>query len=214
MSREKLKNQNLTQQIKDMGNKFKVAEKKAREERDRVTAERDELIKEKVKIQNKETQYKHELRSKEVQISKLQETLKTRMFGEKKAGGQPFSANAEFLGSAMANPDFKFSKISGDSDFHLMISNDQEQRFKSMSEENSDLRECLKMLQREIMEIVQVKKDVFAKRFKAEYGASKEVPQETEDAIAHQIETIREELFNVSFEENGRELIQKFKMNF
>ena len=76
-----------------------------------------------------------------------------------------------------------------------------------MSEENADLRECLKMLQREIMEIVQVKKDVFTKRFKAEYGASRELPPETEDQLAHQIETIREELFNVSFEEHGRELI-------
>ena len=70
-----------------MENRYKGAEKKAKEERDKVIAERDELIKEKVKIQNKETQYKHELRSKEVQISKLQETMKTRMFGEKKAGG-------------------------------------------------------------------------------------------------------------------------------
>ena len=214
MAKEKLKNQNLSQQIKDMENRYKGAEKKAKEERDKVIAERDELIKEKVKIQNKETQYKHELRSKEVQISKLQETMKTRMFGEKKAGGQEFNSKAECLGPANPNADFKFSKISGDSDFHLMISKDQEARFKSMSEENADLRECLKMLQREIMEIVQVKKDVFAKRFKAEYGAAKEVPQETEEQLVHQIETIREELFNVSFDENGRELIQKFKMNF
>ena len=124
VAKEKLKNQNLSQQIKDMENRFKAADKKAKEERDKVVAERDELIKEKVKIQNKETQYKHELRSKEVQISKLQETMKTRMFGEKKAGGQQFNANSEFLGPAQPNTEFKFSKISGDSDFHLMISKD------------------------------------------------------------------------------------------
>ena len=94
-----------------MENRYKGAEKKAKEERDKVIAERDELIKEKVKIQNKETQYKHELRSKEVQISKLQETMKTRMFGEKKAGGQQFNSNAEFLGPAKPNADFKFSRL-------------------------------------------------------------------------------------------------------
>ena len=49
--------------------------------------------------------------------------MKTRMF-EKKAGGQQYTTNAEFLGPATQNADYKFSKISADSDFHLMISKD------------------------------------------------------------------------------------------
>ena len=107
------------------------------------------------------------------------------MNSDKKNGVQQYNVNSEFQGQVQSNAEFKFSKISPDSDFHLMISQDQDARFKEMSEENADLRECLKMLQREIMEIVQVKKDVFSKRFKAEYGASKDVPPETEEAIAH-----------------------------
>ncbi len=55
---------------------------------------------------------------------------------------------------------------------------------------------------------------MFSKRFKAEFGANKEQPPETQEALAHQIEAIRDELFNVNFEENGRELIQKFRLNF
>jgi len=52
-----------------------------------VQGDRDELNKQIVKLQNKETQYKHELRQKDVQITKLQETMKTRIFGNDKKGG-------------------------------------------------------------------------------------------------------------------------------
>ena len=48
-----------------------------------------------------------------------------------------------------------------------------------MRDENSDLRECLRMLQKEIMDIVNLKQDMFTKRFKSEFGASKEPAPET-----------------------------------
>ena len=83
-----------------------------------------------------------------------------------------------------------------------------------MRDENSDLRECLRALQREVMDIVNLKQDMFSKRFKAEFGQQKEPAPETQEAIASQIEQIRDELFNANFEESGRELIQKFRLNF
>lgn len=141
--------------------------------------------------------------------------MKTKLFGEKKAAqGQGISASADFGSLVRPNMDFKFSKISGDHDFHLMISKEQEQVYSRMRDENQDLRDCLRLLQKEVMEIVNLKQDMFTKRFKAEFGASKETPPETQEALAHQIENIRDELFNVSFDENGRELIQKFRLNF
>jgi len=42
-----------------------------------------------------------------------------------------------------------------------MISKDQEEVYKKVSEENNDLRECLKLLQREMFEVVCLKNDVF-----------------------------------------------------
>lgn len=50
------------------------------------------------------------------------------------------------------------------------------------------------------MEIVTLKQDIFAKRFRAEYGAHRNPAPESEEAINHSIEQIREDLFNVSFE--------------
>jgi len=57
------------------------------------------------------------------------------------------------------------------------------------------------------MDIVNLKQDMFTKRFKAEFGASKDPTPEVKEAIAHKIDQIRDELFNVNFEESGRELI-------
>ena len=121
--------------------------------------------------------------------------------------------NSEFLGPVQENANFKFSKTSHHTDFQEMITQDQDARFNQMSEENAALRECLKMLEREVMDIIQMRKDVFSKRSRAEYGASNEVPPEMDIAKEHQIETICEGFFNVSFEEKSSELIAKFKMD-
>jgi hypothetical protein len=65
-----------------------------------------------------------------------------------------------------------------------------------MRSENSELKDALKMLQKELLDIVALKHDVFVRRFKAEFGASREPGAETEEALAAQIEVVREELFN------------------
>jgi len=51
--------------------------------------------------------------------------MKTRIFGDKK-NGVAIQSSVEIQGAVKANNDFKFSKISGDHDFHLMISREQE----------------------------------------------------------------------------------------
>ena len=50
--------------------------------------------------------------------------MKSRIFGDKKGGGANgiVGVHAEFGSAVRPNAEFKFSKISGDHDFHLMIS--------------------------------------------------------------------------------------------
>lgn len=123
LAREKQRTEQLSKTIKESEIKFKSQLKTAKEEKDKVQGDRDELNKQIVKLQNKETQYKHELRQKDMQINKLQETMKGRLFGEKKAGtATGLGAQADFSSVVKGNNEFKFSKISGDHDFHLMIS--------------------------------------------------------------------------------------------
>lgn len=93
-----------------------------------------------------------------------------------------------------------------------MVSQDQEKLFQQMSTENSQLKDALKMLQRELLDIVQLKHDIYAQRFRAEFGQHRQ--PESEGEIAHQIQLIRDELFNSAFDESGKELIHKFKLNF
>ena len=71
--------------------------------------------------------------------------MKSRIFADKKAG-PAIASSVELWGAVRGNAEFKFSKISGDHDFHLMISREQEQVYTRMRDENLDLRECLRLL--------------------------------------------------------------------
>lgn len=61
-----------------------------------------------------------------------------------------------------------------------------------------------------MLEVVCLKNDVFTQRFKAEHGKD----LENEEKMTAKIEQIRNELFSMSFEETGKDLINKFRQNF
>jgi len=53
------------------------------------------------------------------------------------------------------------------------------------------------------------------KRFKAEnYNANAEHAISSEEILRNEISQIKENLFNLNFEETGREIIHKFQINF
>lgn len=52
---------------------MKLEAKAAKEDRARILAEKDQLAKQVAKMLSKETQYKHEIRSQEIQVNKLKE---------------------------------------------------------------------------------------------------------------------------------------------
>lgn len=53
-----------------------------------------------------------------------------------------------------------------------MVAKEHESNYSRLREENQDLRECLKQLQRELFEVIAVKQDLFSARVKAEYGGN------------------------------------------
>jgi len=91
-----------------------------------------------------------------------------------------------------------------------MIAKSQEDIYKKLSEENMELKDCLKQLQKEIFDIVDFKTEIFMKRHKAEFGSSGPSDFDSEDLLRSDIERIRDELFNMPFEESGRDLMRKF----
>ena len=82
--------------------------------------------------------------------------------------GQTASNGFESQGKILPSNEVVFSKMSAESDMHLMISKSQEEAYKRISQENNDLKDCLKNLQREMFDIVKLKSDIYMKRFKAE----------------------------------------------
>jgi len=123
-----------------------VEETRVKADREKLLNEKDDLGRQLQRILSKETQYRHELRNKEIQITKLSETIKERMFTSQKTPAKGNLQNCEFLAPAQANAQFKFSKISGESEFNLMVSQDQEKMLLQMQTENSQLKDALKML--------------------------------------------------------------------
>lgn len=74
----------MTNQLKEAENRLKNGERKSKEDKEKLQAEKEELNKILRKMQTKETHYKHELRQKELQVAKLQETMKSKMFTDTK----------------------------------------------------------------------------------------------------------------------------------
>lgn len=82
---------------------------------------------------------------------------------------------------------------------------------KRVCEENTELKECLKALQKEMFDIVDLKTAIYRNRFEAEFATEGNAIGGTPfDAVRHDLERIREELFALPFEQAGRDLVMKF----
>lgn len=71
----------------------------------------------------------------------------------------------------------------------------------------------MKQLQRELFDIVDLKTEIYLKRYRAEFSQTTS-EFDSEELIKHEIDRIRDELFNLPFEESSQEIIQKFQRNF
>lgn len=175
------------------------------------------------RIEHKEAQYRHEIKNLSLQVSKLQDQIKAKLYEKRGAGGNKENDGAaannvglSATGKIVASNEVVFTKMSSENDMHLMISKSQEDAYRRINSENHDLKDCLKMLQRELFDIVKLKSDVYMRRFKAEhYKADDPLNAPTsEELLQHEIEKIREGLINMPFEESGREVVNRFKENF
>ena len=63
----------MAKELNDLKLSIKTIEQKHKSEVLKVTQERDELIKQITKIEHKETQYKHEIKNRDLQMSQLRE---------------------------------------------------------------------------------------------------------------------------------------------
>ena len=117
----------MTKEVQDLKNQIKTLESKNKAEVAKLVAEREDLIKQMTKIEHKETQYKHEIKNRELQVSKLNEQLKAKLFEKGgKENAKPNGAQTKdgfnAMGKILPSNEVVFSKMSAESDMHLMIS--------------------------------------------------------------------------------------------
>jgi len=97
---------------------------------------------------------------------------------------------------------------SADSDFTLLISKSHGSIEETLKNENTELRDCLKMLQKELFEIVQIKRDTFKQRYRTEFNVEAD-SKHTEDDL----EEVSDGMMNLHFDQSGPNLIPTFQSN-
>lgn len=80
------KNEQLQNENKDLRNQLASQELKAKQLAESWARERDELNKRLLAVTSKETQYRHEIKSRELQIEKLKDQFKQKMFEKANKG--------------------------------------------------------------------------------------------------------------------------------
>ena len=64
-----------------------------------------------------------------------------------------------------------------------------------------------------MFDIVELKTDIYIKRYQAEYGGE-DKEYDNEESIKSEIQKIRDEVFNLPFEDSAKEIVSKFQTNF
>jgi hypothetical protein len=118
---------------------------------------------------------------------------------------------ANTTGRALPSNELKFGKLSAADELQQELSRGQDEIINRVKSENDHLRDCLKLLQNELFDIVKLKSDIYMRRFKAENITDGIA---SEEILQHGIEKIRDELLNLDFEEQGNEIVHKFQLNF
>src|SRR4051812_2136836 len=109
----------LQTELKDVKLQLANQETKFRHDKDKFAVEREELNKTITRLVSKETQFKHELKNKEQQLEKCRDTYRLKIF-EKAAKPQQLGGTIDQKDHApLSNPDLKFSRVGGESDFNL-----------------------------------------------------------------------------------------------
>lgn len=173
----------LTNMNNFMKNKIFKEEKAFKEDIDKIKSEKEELNKMIAKLNQKETKWKHEIKKKEIELSDVKNKLRKYM-NDKDSIANSISNNANFkINQTLSNINYatpskevliSFENLIKNSNSVLMNVNHLKEfynlLFQAFNEkinyilnENSDLRECYKIILREINKYMDFKKILLQK---------------------------------------------------
>ena len=192
----------LEAELGKLQNSVKSLNLKTKAEKDKLLAERDELKRENIKLANKESQCLHELKKKDALYGKLQEQLR-KTLGEKDL---PVRNSIEIVGPLHTSGPALFGK-NGDSEFSFMISRGFEENQNALLLENKELRSSLDLLQSELLDMLQQRKEAFQKRYQEEFL------NEAPDLNEFKMNPIKKDLFNLPYSGLSEEVVKTFQEN-
>jgi len=197
---EKLKDKNdsLQNRIKTLTNQGRQNDTNWKGEREGYTTDLEKLRKDNMKMKHQVTQLQHEMKKNEQQREKLKDQIKKKIFDK----DMNIKNTIEMTNPIYTSGPLIYVNKSGENEFTYLVTQANQEVQNSLKTENSDLRECIKMLQNELLEIVQVKAKDFSRRYD---GA-----QAQND---HGIEPMDTDLVNMPFEMTGRDIISHFQEN-
>ena len=192
----------LENELGKVQNSLKNTNAKNKQEKDKLLSERDELKRENIKLAHKESQCLHELKKKDAAYAKLQEQLR-KTLGEKDL---PVKNSIELMSPLHTTGPSLFGK-NGDSEFSFMISRGFEENQNVLLLENKELRTAFELLQGELQEMMQQRREAFHKRYSDELG------ENAPDFKEFQMEVIRPEMFNMPFQKVSEDVVKTFQEN-
>ncbi|CAD8096266.1 unnamed protein product [Paramecium sonneborni] len=184
--------------------KIKSTEKTQKEQINKLMLEREDLQKQLYKLQSRSTQFEHELKQRDLEIQKLKEYFKKQQTSKSYKNCLEVTQTIEQGGPSVfaANGEYEFSQL---------VMKKWEEVNNKLLRENEQLRENLVKIHYELGEILQIRRDVFIKRRKLDFG-NDNIPQELENPQQN-MHQFKSDLYKAPLETNGKQAIQMLQEN-
>ncbi|CAD8171925.1 unnamed protein product [Paramecium octaurelia] len=194
----------LEQENTNLQAKIKSAEKVQKEQVNKLMAEKEDYQKQLSKLQSRSTQFEHELKQRDLEIQKIKEHIKKQQSSKTYKNSLEITQPIEQGGPSLfaANGEYEFSQV---------VMKKWEEVNNKLLRENEQLRENLIKIHNELGEILQIRREVYIKRRKIDFG-DENIPQELDNPLQnmHQFKT---DLYKAPLETNGKQAVQMLTEN-
>ncbi|CAI2370133.1 unnamed protein product [Moneuplotes crassus] len=198
------RNEALTSRNKQLTNQLQQANDNRKQESREYGDQVESLRKANLKLSHQVTQQQHDIKKIEQQNNKLKDRIKQKIFDK----DMNVKNTIDMTKPIYMNGPLVYVNKSGENEFTYLVTKANQEVQSSLKTENEDLRDCIKMLQDELLEIIKVKTENYQKRFNTEFKQNLE-----EEFARHDIEPVNKDLVNMPYEESGKKIILQFQEN-
>ncbi len=194
----------LTNKNKQLTNQLKQTSDALKEDTKTLTSELEDLKKCNLRLSHQVTQQKHEFKKLEQQNTKLKDKITKKIFDK----DMNIKNTIDMTKPIYMNGPMVYVNKSGENEFTYFVTKANQEVHNTLRTENEDLRDCIKMLQDELLDIVKVKIDNYKKRYNTEFRQNLD-----QEFARHDINPINKDLIQMPYEEAGKTIVLQFQEN-